>query len=228
MEIFHECKIGSLWFFYQLLGNFRSAITVALVNVPLSISLAIAGGASPSSGIVSAFWAGLMSSLFGGSEFNIVGPTGALSGTLAAASETYGQGILVWLSIWTGILSLLIWYFRIEDYFMFIPNAVLHGFTAGVAIIICLGQVDSALGLTAKHISSKMINKFMESMFHISELQLHPITPIFFLINFIVLLYLLKKFPKYPWAVLITIIGIGYIYFIISILIVISLIITYL
>ena len=36
--------------------NLKSGITVSLVNVPLSISLAIAGGAAPAMGIVTAFW----------------------------------------------------------------------------------------------------------------------------------------------------------------------------
>jgi SulP family sulfate permease len=71
---------------------------VSLVSVPLSISLAIAAGATPGNknqhssnkstqntsilvmGIVTAFWAGLVSALLGGSHYNIVGPTGALSG----------------------------------------------------------------------------------------------------------------------------------------------------
>jgi SulP family sulfate permease len=66
--------------------NLKPGLTVSLVSVPLSISLAIAGGGSPTMGIVTAFWAGLLSAIFGGSHYNITGPTGALSGVLAAAA----------------------------------------------------------------------------------------------------------------------------------------------
>lgn len=87
----------------EIKSNLKPGITVSLVSVPLSISLAIAGGASPVMGIVTgtkllrsfcnellAFWAGIVAALLGGSHYNIVGPTGALSGVLAASASTYG------------------------------------------------------------------------------------------------------------------------------------------
>eukprot|EP01041_Mallomonas_annulata_P007683 gene7683-15730_t len=200
-------SITTLWFIDQIFINLRSAVTVSLVNVPLSISLAIAGGGTPASGVVSGFWSGLAAAIFGGSEFNIVGPTGALSGTLSAAAEAYGQDILVWLSIWTGVLTFLIWIFRVVDYFMFIPTSVVHGFTLGVAIIIGLGQVDSALGMLYKHTYTTLYLKVWESICHIPDMG-HPAAPLFFIINFAVLLSLLQRYPKYPWAVVITIVGI--------------------
>ncbi len=51
-------------------------MTVALVSLPLSISLAIAADATPVQGIITACWAGLISAIFGGSHYNVVGPTG--------------------------------------------------------------------------------------------------------------------------------------------------------
>ncbi len=56
--------------------NLKSGITVALVSLPLSISLAIAADATPVQGIITACWAGLVSAIAGGSHYNIVGPTG--------------------------------------------------------------------------------------------------------------------------------------------------------
>ncbi len=60
----------------ELLSNSRSGLTVALVSLPLSISLAIAADCTPVQGIITAAWAGLVSALTGGSHYNIVGPTG--------------------------------------------------------------------------------------------------------------------------------------------------------
>lgn len=62
--------------FRELAANLKPGITVSLVSLPLSISLAIASGASPVQGIITACWAGLVSALFGGSHYNVVGPTG--------------------------------------------------------------------------------------------------------------------------------------------------------
>lgn len=64
--------------------NLKSGLTVSLISIPLSISLAVASGVTPLIGIITAIWAGLFAALFGGSNFNIVGPTGALSGIIAA------------------------------------------------------------------------------------------------------------------------------------------------
>jgi len=56
------------FFLSEIPKNLRSGLTVALVNIPLSISLAIAGGAGPVQGIVTAFWCGSLAAVFGGSE----------------------------------------------------------------------------------------------------------------------------------------------------------------
>jgi SulP family sulfate permease len=63
-------------FFQEMLVNLKSGMTVALVSLPLSISLAIAADATPVQGIITACWAGVVSAIAGGSHYNIVGPTG--------------------------------------------------------------------------------------------------------------------------------------------------------
>ncbi|MDO8530004.1 MAG: SulP family inorganic anion transporter [bacterium] len=88
-------------------SNWKSGITVALVSIPLSISLAIASGATPLQGIITAVWAGLIASIFAGSNFNIIGPAGALSGILATFAMVYGFASLPSLAIVVGILLLL-------------------------------------------------------------------------------------------------------------------------
>jgi len=67
----------------NLKENWKSGIIVGLVYVPLALSLALASGATPNQGIQSAFFGGLASSLFQGSNFNIEGPTGALTTVLS-------------------------------------------------------------------------------------------------------------------------------------------------
>ena len=64
----------------ECFANMKPGITVSLVSLPLSISLAIAADATPVQGIITAAWAGLVASVMGGSHYNIVGPTGAWRG----------------------------------------------------------------------------------------------------------------------------------------------------
>lgn len=49
----------------QISKNFKSGLSVAIVSIPLSIPLAVASGATPLQGILTAIYAGLIASLFG-------------------------------------------------------------------------------------------------------------------------------------------------------------------
>lgn len=189
----------------EIKNNWKSGVTVSLVNVPLSISLAIAGGGDPVRGIATAFWAGLFSSVLGGSHYNIVGPTGALSSVLNDASFNYGADILPLLAIISGVMCLIIWVFSIDKYIMFIPSSVEQGFTVGVAILIAGSQFNSAFGLDRPGQGSFVKNMY-DSFQHLGETN--PYAFGLFFIQFIVLFFLVQKFPKIPWSIIITMIGI--------------------
>ncbi|MBM3887124.1 hypothetical protein FJ364_04295 [Candidatus Dependentiae bacterium] len=64
------------WFVQCIEQNWKSGVTVALVSLPLSISLAVASQSSPTAGIITAVWAGLIAAILGSSNYNIIGPTG--------------------------------------------------------------------------------------------------------------------------------------------------------
>ena len=157
----------------SILGNMRknwkSGITVSLVSIPLSISLAVAANSTPIMGIITAFWAGLIASIFGGSNYNIVGPTGALSGILAMFAITYGVASLPALAIMSGLIILIFFILHFERYIILIPSSVIHGFTLGVAFIIGLNQLNSALGLQGLNQHEKFIRNVMESFTHIGQ-----------------------------------------------------------
>ena len=55
---------------------------------------------------------------------------GALSGILAVAASHHHPSILPWLSIWSGVFSLIVWLFNLVDYLLFIPSSVVHGFVS--------------------------------------------------------------------------------------------------
>lgn len=81
--------------------------------------------------MTTAVWAGLVSALFGGSQFNIHGPTGALSGIVSASAANFGVEVLPFIAILSGILALFFFLLRLDKYCMFIPSSVMHGFTLG-------------------------------------------------------------------------------------------------
>ncbi len=190
----------------KIKSNWQSGLTVSLVSIPLSVSLAVASNSTPTAGIITAVWAGLMASLFGGSNYNIVGPTGALSGILAAYALTHGANALSMLAIVSAVFILISYAFKLERYLVFIPASTVHGFTLGVAFIIGLNQMNFALGLSGLTKHPEFIKNVIESFSHIGQASL----PTFgiFLLFVIGLFTLLKLTPKLPGAITLTPIGI--------------------
>src|SRR5690606_27647774 len=68
---------GDVW--RRLRGDVLAGFTVALVALPLALAFGIASGAGPAAGLYSAIFAGFFTSLFGGSQLNVSGPTGAMT-----------------------------------------------------------------------------------------------------------------------------------------------------
>ncbi len=188
-------------------ANWKSGITVALVSIPLSVSLAVASGTSPSVGIITAVWAGLFASVFGGSNFNIVGPTGALSGMLAAYAIMHGADMLPMLALVTGVFVLISYFFKLERYLVLIPGSTVHGFTLGVAFIIGLNQFNFATGISGLTQHPHFIDNVVESFTHISEGSL---AAFLVFVLFLFALFLITKYlKKIPAVIALAPIGIG-------------------
>ncbi|NTV44219.1 MAG: SulP family inorganic anion transporter [Candidatus Yonathbacteria bacterium] len=186
--------------------NWRSGLTVSLVSIPLSVSLAVASQASPVVGIVTAIWAGLIASLFGGSNYNIVGPTGALSGIIAMYVILHGGETLASLAILSGVFILAAYFLKFERYLVFVPGSAIHGFTLGVALIIALQQWNFAFGLfgLAKH--ETFIENLWESISHTAAFS--PIALLAFALSLGFLFLMRRLTKKLPGAIILAPVGI--------------------
>lgn len=187
-------------------NNIKSGLTVSLISIPLSVSLAVASGATPIIGIITAIWAGLVAAIFGGSNFNIVGPTGALSGIIATYVILHGLASLPMLAILTGVFIIIAYLLKLERYLILIPSSVIHGFTLGVAFIIGLGQLNSALGLQNLPQHESFFSNTFESLQHLGDAS---VTAFVLFVIFLAGLFAFKKFmPKLPGAIILAPIGI--------------------
>lgn len=194
-------KHGKLYRF-----NLKPGFTVGLVSIPLSISLAIASGVSPVIGIISAFWGGAIASFFAGSIYNIIGPTGALSGLILAFALSHEPGLIPVLTITTGLIILIAYILNFHKYLIYIPGAVIHGFTLGVAFVIGLGQFNNAFGIKPAESHETLISNIIESFKAISTFQIA--SAIVFALGLLFLITMKKKAPKLPGAIVLTFIGI--------------------
>lgn len=186
--------------------NLKPGITVGLVSIPLSISLALASGATPVIGVLSAFWGGVVAAIFGGSAYNILGPTGALSGLVLTYVLTHGIAFAPMLAILAGVLILIAWMFNFHKYLIYIPGAVIHGFTLGVAFIIGLGQLNNAFALIPAHTHESLILNIIESIKVLPHAKTESI--ILFTLGIIFLISIKRKLPTVPGAIILSLIGI--------------------
>jgi anti-anti-sigma factor len=124
-----------------------SGITVALVALPLALAFGISSGLGARAGVITAVIAGLLAAVFGGSNLQVSGPTGAMTVVLVPIVAKFGaEGVLV-VGLMAGIVLVALAFARAGRFMRFVPLPVIEGFTLGIAIIIALQQVPSALGV---------------------------------------------------------------------------------
>jgi SulP family sulfate permease len=129
--------------------NIVSGIVVGVVALPLAMAFAIASGAKPEQGLYTAIVAGLLVSMFGGSRLQIAGPTGAFIVILSGITAEHGIDGLQIATMLAGVMLLVLGIARLGAIIKFIPDPVILGFTAGIAVVIWTGQWRDFFGLPA-------------------------------------------------------------------------------
>lgn len=141
------------------LPNLIAGLVVGIVALPLAMAFAIASGARPEQGIYTAIIGGGLISVFGGSRLQIAGPTGAFIAILAGITAKYGIAGLQVATLMAGVMLLLMGLARMGGVIKFIPAPVVVGFTAGIGVIIFVGQWSEFFGLpkpSGEHFHEKL------------------------------------------------------------------------
>lgn len=141
------------------LSDLVAALTVALVAIPLSIAIAIASGADPAKGLVTAIIGGFLISALGGSRVQIGGPTGAFIVVVFGVIAEHGYDGLVLATMMAGAILLIAGYLRAGNLISYIPESVVNGFTIGIAVIIGASQIKDFLGLEMAQQPADLIEK---------------------------------------------------------------------
>jgi sulfate permease, SulP family len=138
-------------------GDTLAGITVALVALPLSIAIAIASGADPKAGLVTAIVAGFLISLLGGSRVQVGGPTGAFIVVVYGVIERHGMDGLLLATLMAGVILVIGGLLRAGRFIALVPEPVIEGFTVGIALIIAVSQLKDLLGLSAAKASADLV-----------------------------------------------------------------------
>lgn len=121
--------------------NLLSGLTVAVVALPLALGFGITSGAGAQSGLVTAIVAGFLAAIFGGSNYQVSGPTGAMTVVLIPLIANLGISALFIVGVLAGLLMIAFGVFRAGSLMEKVPWEVLEGFTIGIAFVIAMQQV---------------------------------------------------------------------------------------
>ena len=185
-------------------NNIVAGIIVGVVALPLSMAFAIATGVKPEQGIYTAIVASVIVAVAGGSRVQIAGPTGAFIAILSGITAKFGFDGLQIATILAGIILLFMGLFRFGGMIRFISMPVIMGFTAGIGVVIFVGQWAAFFGLPkagGEHFHQQLWS-LLQSLPH-----LHPTTTALGLFSLALLLLmpkvpLLRRLPSPMWVLL--------------------------
>ncbi len=129
--------------------DFTAGLIVAMVAIPLAMGFAMASGLRPEQGIIGGAVAGLVGALFGGSKYQVYGPTAAFIPVIAGIMATYNLSFLILASLIAGAILMLMGVARLGSLSRLVPHSIVVGFTIGIAVVIALSQIGEVLGFKA-------------------------------------------------------------------------------
>ena len=122
-----------------------AGITVGIVALPLALAFGITTGAGARAGLITAIYAGFIAAIFGGSNYQVSGPTGAMTVVLIPIVLKYGTAVLAPLGLVAGVIVILMGITHCGGLIKRVPWPVMEGFTLGIALVIALQQLPSVL-----------------------------------------------------------------------------------
>ncbi len=145
--------------FPQFTADALAGVTVAMVAIPLSIAIAIASGAPPAVGLITAIVGGLLISALGGSKVQIGGPTGAFIVVVYSIIVEFGYDGLVLATLMAGMMLVVAGFLRAGNLVAYVPQSVVHGFTIGIGVIIGASQLKDFFGLEVANVPADFVEK---------------------------------------------------------------------
>lgn len=180
---------------FNVVRDFTAGLIVALVAIPLAMGFAMASGLRPEQGIVGGAVAGFVGAAWGGSKYQVYGPTAAYIPVIAGLMAKYDHSMLVLASILSGVILMVLGVARLGRIVAKVPHSIIVGFTIGIAVTIALSQIGEVLGIKAS-MGYAFMDKVQTIAAHAHEISL--VTIALGLGTFFITKYLLKITPFLP------------------------------
>lgn len=159
--------------------DLSAGLIVALTAIPMAMGFAIAMGLRPEQGIVAGALACIVGRTWGGSKYQVYGPTAAFIPVIAAIILKYGHpayggnfteahGLVVLCSAIGGVVLLGMGLLGLGKYVKAVPNSIVVGFTVGIAVVIALSNIGEVFGLQHA-IRGDLVEKVKLIAMHLNE-----------------------------------------------------------
>ena len=181
-------------------ADLGAGVTVGLVALPLAMAFAIASGLSPEAGIYCAIVTGFLISAFGGSRFQIGGPTGAFVVVVAGIVNTYGVDGLFMVTMMAGVILVVLGLTGMGTAVKYLPRPVVIGFTNGIAVLIASTQIRDFFGLAVSDLPSEFAARMEVIARNFSTLS--PAATAFGVVSLGGMLLLRYWLPRIPGAII--------------------------
>ena len=173
-----------------------AGLTVAIVALPLAMALAIASGTTPEKGLHTAIIAGFLISAFGGSRVQIGGPTAAFIPVVFVVIQRFGYGGLILCTLMAGLMLIGAGLLRLGTLMKYMPQPVITGFTAGIAVSIFSSQVKDVLGLRMDAVPAEFLARWAAYGKHIATTQAAAVA--LTVLGLVVIVALRRWKPNWP------------------------------
>lgn len=173
--------------------DFSAGLIVAMTAIPMAMGFAMAMGMRPEHGIIAGALACVIGRTFGGSKYQVYGPTAAFIPVIAALMTKYGpssggtfeaaHGFLILVSIIAGLILVLMGIYGFGKYAKLVPNSIIVGFTIGIAVAIALTNLEDILGIESfssligqdENINGGFFQNIYSAMHNLDKLNLYSI-----------------------------------------------------
>jgi SulP family sulfate permease len=189
----------------ELRADALAGLTVAIVALPLAMALAIASGAAPEKGLHTAIIAGFLISALGGSRVQIGGPTAAFIPVVFNLIGEHGYGGLILCTLLAGLMLIGAGLLRLGALLRYMPQPVITGFTAGIAVSIFLSQLKDALGLDIDALPGAFIPRLQAYAAHLGSFSPHSVV---LSVGCLLLIALLRRYRPH-WPQFLLAVGLG-------------------
>lgn len=177
--------------------DLRAGVLVALFALPVCLAFGTAVGLGPGAGVLTSVVAGFFAALLGGGRVQITGPTAVFLVVSAAIVQDHGTGGLAIATLAAGLLLMAAGFFRLGPILRFLPQPILTGFTAGIAVTLVGFELKDLLGLTVAGLPANLVDRLaaLAGLFP----QMNGVALVLGLATAALALVGDRLFPKVPW-----------------------------